>query len=164
MTSRLRRWLLAAVAVTALTTVATSTLASADTTPTENSAAPFAIEDGTYPDAAAILAATGATLIRGDGHITYTPCESAHQIAVWARSITLPVHRICFAATSPTGYLALNVTDAFRIETAGRAINASLSTNGEPQSVDVPMDTAVAVGESASTSNRSILLELHVTS
>ncbi|GAA1083551.1 trypsin-like serine protease [Kitasatospora arboriphila] len=132
--------------------------------PAANAAAPFAVEDGAYPGAQEILQTTGATLLRGDGHITHTSCDSPHQVAVWGRTLRTPLHRVCFAAPYSTGYLALNVPDTFRLETTGRTLQASLTTDGKAQTVDVPADTAVGVGEAGSNpASRSVLLELRIT-
>ncbi|MDF9816424.1 trypsin-like serine protease [Streptomyces sp. SPB162] len=163
MASRIRRWLPAAGIVAAAVLATATPVATAAPDPAVNAEAPFAVEDGAYPDAQQILQDTGATLTRGDSGITYTSCDSPHQIAVWGRSVKLPLYRICFAVPGATGYLALTVPDAFRIETSGRALRASLTTDGKTQNVDVPEDTAVGVGEGSSPTSKSVLLELRVT-
>ncbi len=163
MASRIRRWLPAAGVVAASVLGTATPVATAAPDPAVNAVAPFAVEDGAYPDAQQILQDTGVTLTRGDSGITYTSCDSPHQIAVWGRSVKLPLYRICFAAPGATGYLALTVPDAFRIETSGRALRASLTTDGKTENVDVAGDTAVGVGEGSSPTSKSVLLELRVT-
>ncbi|WP_406088343.1 trypsin-like serine protease [Streptomyces virginiae] len=133
------------------------------TEPTANTGAPVLVEDGAYPGADSVLAATGVKLIRGDGGITHVPCEAPHQIAVWARPVKLPLYRICFAAPGASGFLALTVADTFRIETAGRDLRASLTTDGKNETVNVPRNTVMGVGEGASEGAKSTLLELRVT-
>ncbi|MEE1784132.1 trypsin-like serine protease, partial [Streptomyces sp. SP17BM10] len=165
MALHIRRWLTAAVA-TAAVLGAAEPAAIADTpttTPAANTAAAFAAEDGAYPDAQQLQQATGMTVTRGDGGIVYTPCDTPHQITIWGRSVTLPMYRACFTAPGASGYLALNVPDAFRIETTGRTLHANLTTDGSAQSVDVAADSAVGVGEGAATGSHSVLLELNVT-
>ncbi|MEV7028071.1 hypothetical protein, partial [Kitasatospora sp. NPDC093558] len=189
MSLHIRRWLSAAVA-TAAVLGAAQPAASADTPapPPAANAAPdaanpapdaanpapdaanaanaapaYAVEDGTYPGAQEVQQATGITVTRGDGGITYAPCDTPHQITVWGRSVTLPMYRVCFAAPGASGYLALTVPDAFRIETAGRALHADLTTDGKSQSVDVAADTALGVGEGATVGSHAVLLELNVT-
>ncbi|OKI25142.1 hypothetical protein A6A07_31625 [Streptomyces sp. CB03911] len=147
------------MAVTALGSSAP--LATAD--PSDNASAPFSVEDLSYPGAAQILQDTGATLISGDGRITLTSCDASYQIMVWGRSVTQPLNRICFAAPGATGYLALNVPKAFRIMTVDRTVSASLSTDGKSETVNVPEDTAVGIGEGDVVTTRSVLLELRVT-
>ncbi|MEU2627544.1 FG-GAP-like repeat-containing protein [Kitasatospora sp. NPDC007106] len=132
--------------------------------PAANAAAPFAVEDGTYPGAEEILQATGgATLLRGDGRITYTSCDAPHQVAVWGRTLRTPLNRICFAAPYSTGYLSLKVPDAFRVESIGRTLQAGITIDGKAQTVDVAADTAVGVGEGAGQTSKAVLLELRVT-
>ncbi|WP_143196916.1 trypsin-like serine protease [Streptomyces sp. CB00455] len=152
----------ATVAAAILGTSAAPT-AAAVAEPAANAAAPVAVENGAYPGADAVLAATGAKLIRGDGGITHVPCDAPHQIAVWARPITLPLYRICFRAPGATGVLALTVADTFRIQTTGRDLRASLTTDGKNETVDVKRDTVVGVGEGTNEDAKSTLLELRVT-
>lgn len=66
-------------------------------------------------DAAAVLAATGVKLVGGDSGSPMFRATPPHQIAGWARPITLPLFRICFSAPGATGFLALTVADTFRI-------------------------------------------------
>ncbi|WP_030262711.1 hypothetical protein [Streptomyces sp. NRRL B-24484] len=164
MASRSHRWLLAAGIAASVAVLASVTpLAAADTAPTENAGAPFAIEDGAYPGADEILGSTGAKVVGGDGHITYTDCANPHQIKVWARSVTLHDNWICFAAPDATGRLVLNITDAYRIQTWDRSLKASLSTKGQTETVDVPKDAAKGFGEASPTGDASTLLELRIT-
>ena len=47
---------------------------------------PSAVEDFSYPNAARILQDQKIALKRGDGHITLTGCDSAHDIMVKSRT------------------------------------------------------------------------------
>ncbi|MGW6982325.1 FG-GAP-like repeat-containing protein [Streptomyces sp. NPDC054932] len=163
MALRIRRRLPAALTVAAAVLGTTAPLATAAPEPTTNAGAPYAVEHGAYPGAESVLAATGAKLVDGDGGITQSSCDQPHQIAVWARPITLPLHRICFSAPGDTGFLALSVPDTFRVQSHGRDLRASLTTDGASQTVNVPRDTVVGVGEGAATGSNSALLELRVT-
>ncbi|MGW6983053.1 trypsin-like serine protease [Streptomyces sp. NPDC054932] len=144
------------------TATATAT-ATAAAGPAANAGAPVPVEDGAYPGADAVLAATGVKVVRGDGGITHVPCDAPHQIAIWARPVTLPLNRICFSAPGATGFLALTVADAFRIQSTDRDLRASLTTDGKNETVNVPRDTVVGVGEGAKVEAKSTLLELRVT-
>ncbi|WP_380281970.1 FG-GAP-like repeat-containing protein [Kitasatospora purpeofusca] len=153
--------LVAAVGATVAVMQGVTTAAAAATA--ANTGAPSAAEDGAYPGADRILAETGATVVRGDGRITVTDCANPYQIKVWARTVTLHDNWLCFAATGPTGYLAVNIPEAYRVQTVERDVKASLSTNGQAQSIDVPRNTAKGFGEASPTSGLSTLLELRVT-
>ncbi|GGV32081.1 secreted protein [Kitasatospora herbaricolor] len=165
MSFRIHRWLLAGVAAAAAALLGTSTLASADSAPVDNSAAPYAVEDFAYPDAAKILQDTGATLTSGDGHITLAADCSTAQIRISTRlPKTQPNgYRICFNATSSTGFLALSVPEVFGIETDDRALTASITTNGQTQTVNVAKDELKGVGEGVQGGSPTVLLELRVT-
>ncbi|WP_432065632.1 FG-GAP-like repeat-containing protein [Streptomyces sp. C10-9-1] len=124
---------------------------------------PHIVEDGAYPRSAAILGGTGATLIRGDGGITYTSCNGPYQIKVWARNIKLADERMCFAAPGASGFLALTIPEAYRIQTYGRDVRASISLKDQKQTVDVAKNTSQGFGEALPDEATSVLLELLVT-
>ncbi|MFD7609306.1 trypsin-like serine protease [Streptomyces sp. NPDC059828] len=158
----IRRWLPAATA-TALVFGAATPVASAAVEAAANADAPFVVEDGAYPDSAEILAATGATLIAGDGDIYYTSCSGPYQIMVWARNLKTSESRICFKARN-TGYLSVNIPRAYRIETVDRDINASVSIAGTTKELAVPKDTAKGFGEADPVDpKQAVLLEMRVT-
>lgn len=162
---RIRRWLPTAAfaAVIAATTGAPPPPAFADPVPPANAGAPFAVEDGAYPFRSDVLAATGADLVAGDGGIMHTSCTSPHQIMLWARNLKSDESRICFKAAN-TGYLALNVSRAYRIETQGRDLNAQITVNGATSSISVPKDTSKGFGEASPTDpQQATLLEMRVT-
>ncbi|MFD4925297.1 RICIN domain-containing protein [Streptomyces goshikiensis] len=160
---QIRRLLPGAAALAAVMLGASPPTATAVNEPAPATDAPITVEDGAYPDSDAVLSATGVKLVRGDGGITHVPCDTPHQIAVWARPVKLPLYRICFSAPGASGYLALTVADAFRIETTGRDLRASLTTDGKNQTVNVKRDTVVGVGEGADPDSKATLLELRVT-
>ncbi|MFF9850420.1 FG-GAP-like repeat-containing protein [Streptomyces litmocidini] len=160
---RIRRWLPAATLTAALATIPWAPSASADPVEPANAGAPFTVEDGAYPSRADVLAVTGADLIAGDGNIAITPCSSPYQIMVWARNLNTSDSRICFTAAN-TGYLAVNIPRAFRIETQGRDLSAQITINGEASSLTVPKDTSKGFGEASPTDpQRATLLEMRVT-
>ncbi|MFF1505856.1 trypsin-like serine protease [Streptomyces sp. NPDC058326] len=128
-----------------------------------NAAAPFAFEDGAYPNRDGILSATGADLIAGDGGIKFTSCDGPYQIMVWARYLKTNDSTICFKANN-TGYLAVNIPRAYRIETIDRDVQAAISINSTTQTVDVPEDTVKAIGEGSATDpQQAVLLEMRIT-
>ncbi|MFJ2024432.1 trypsin-like serine protease [Streptomyces sp. NPDC087897] len=124
---------------------------------------PFAVEDGSYPDRADILDMTGADLIAGDGNITLTSCSEPHQIKVWARNLTTTENRICFVAAD-TGYLSVNIPNAYRIETYDRDLKANVLIDGTTENLTVPRDTSKGFGEAnPADPKQAVLLEMRVT-
>ncbi|MFE7563441.1 trypsin-like serine protease, partial [Kitasatospora sp. NPDC057500] len=160
----------AATAAAALVLAATSgwtaaPAASADTTPPVE-IAPAATETFAYPGAARILADRGITLTRGDGGITLTDCANGnYQIKLGAiTSDPSDGDTICFNAPGAGGYLALTIPDAYRINTYGRSIRASLTTNQGPlETVDVAANATKGIGESLDPNSHAVVLELRIT-
>ncbi|MFB6823826.1 FG-GAP-like repeat-containing protein [Streptomyces virginiae] len=158
---RIRRWLPTAILTVAVITPTSP--ASADTVPAANAGAPFAVEDGAYPFRSAVQQYTKADLIAGDGNITHTPCSGDYQIMVWARELLTSESRICFKAAN-TGYLAVNIPRAYRIETKGRDVNANISVGGETSTLSVPKGTSKGFGEAGTGDPReAVFLEMRIT-
>ncbi|MFD8789744.1 trypsin-like serine protease [Streptomyces vinaceus] len=110
-----------------------------------------------------MLEATGADLVAGDGNITYTSCSGPYQIKVWARDLKTNDSNICFQAAN-TGYLAVSIPRAYRVETKGRDLNAQITVNGETSRLAVPKDTSKGFGEASPTNpQQATLLEMRVT-
>ncbi|MFF3849386.1 hypothetical protein [Streptomyces sp. NPDC002328] len=123
---------------------------------------PYAIEDFGYPDAEEIRKQKGITLRRGDGGITLTDCSAPHQIQVWTLQNT--EGRYCFRTTGKSGYLTLEVNRVHAIRTDDRAVRASLTTEGQTTTVDVPKNDYKPVGEGDEKDPRpAVLVELRVT-
>ncbi|MFJ7158844.1 trypsin-like serine protease [Streptomyces sp. NPDC101118] len=160
---RTHRWLPAATFTVALSIAGPALPASAETVPAANAGAPFAVEDAAYPFRSSVLAVTGADLIAGDGNITHTSCSGPYQIMVWARNLLTNDSRICFKAAN-TGYLAVNIPRAYRIETNDRDLAAKISIAGETSSLTVPKDTSKGFGEAdPADPQRAVLLEMRIT-
>ncbi|MFB8201242.1 hypothetical protein [Kitasatospora purpeofusca] len=135
----------AAVVVALLAAITCSALATADTPqPTDNSAAPPAVEDFSYPGAASL---NGVKVLRGDGRITLTDCSGPSQIQIWTRAPVNGDGKLCFAAGSATGRLTLELSEVFYIQTSGRAVRAGLTADGNAQNVDIAKDGYRVVGE-----------------
>nr|BFD94187.1 hypothetical protein KitaXyl93_55470 [Kitasatospora sp. Xyl93] len=162
MSKGLPRWIVGGAVAVAATLGATA-LAAADGSPADNSAAPPAVEDFMHPGAAPF---PNVKLLRGDGHIVLSDCAVDDQISVLSWDLpNSSGNRICFRATSGTGYLAVEVPNVFRIRTDDYSINAKLTSEGVSQSVDIAKGTAVPVGIGSGTGNGkpATLLELRVT-
>ncbi|MFE6051667.1 trypsin-like serine protease [Kitasatospora sp. NPDC056446] len=151
----------ATVVLTSVTGLTAPTAAATGSAPADTPKS--VVESFGYPNAAQVLADTGATVVRGDGGITVTDCAGPSQIKVWARSITLHDNWLCFTAPTGTGYLAVNIPDAYRVQTFDRDVKASLSTKNQSQTIDVPRNTAKGFGEASPAGDPATLLELRVT-
>ncbi|MER5935229.1 FG-GAP-like repeat-containing protein [Streptomyces sp. NPDC002054] len=149
------------IAALAVTLGAPTTLATAAGEPPAD--VPYAVEDGAYPYRDNILGLTGADLIAGDGNITFTSCAGPYQIKVWAVKLKTNESRICFAAAG-TGYLSVNIPRAYRIETIGRDVKASISIEGTTEDLTVPRSTSQSFGEAdPANPKQAVLLEMRVT-
>ncbi|GAA3972216.1 hypothetical protein GCM10022384_23760 [Streptomyces marokkonensis] len=121
---------------------------------------PYAVEDFNYPGADRILEERGITLKRGDGHITLVPCTDTWNIKIESR---LDNGGYCFRATTGSGYLSLELPDAYGVWTEDRPVEATLTAEGRETVVKVPSNEYQPVGESGDTGLRSVLVELRVT-
>ncbi|MFK3731917.1 hypothetical protein ACI2LJ_16805 [Streptomyces sp. NPDC088090] len=123
---------------------------------------PALVEDFNYPDAARILQETKLKLLRGDGHIVVATCDaSANQITIWSRTSDAE-DQYCFRATAATGFLTLEVPEVFALQTTDHPISADLTAAGQAQTVDVPKDKMVGVGEGLGDAPTT-LVELRIT-
>ncbi|MFF1907331.1 hypothetical protein [Kitasatospora sp. NPDC058218] len=169
MSHRTLRWLTAA-ALAATTTFAVVAAASADPAPTAASADPAPADDPTPPPAVEDFSYPGASpfpnlkLLRGDGHILLADCNTATQIQLWSRAVPSSSGgpSVCFRVNGTAGYLALELPQTFLIQTADRAVRASLTADGVAQTVDVPKGGITGVGEGVG-QKPTVLVELRVT-
>ncbi|MFJ9447187.1 trypsin-like serine protease [Kitasatospora sp. NPDC101235] len=127
-----------------------------------DTAPPSAVEGFAYPDAAKVLADQHITLKTGDGHITLAECASAvGLIHLFSRQVEQ--EEVCFKVTGPTGYLALEIPKVYLIRGTEHAIKATVSTDGNATTIDIPKNDWRAVGEAGSSRNATTLLELTAT-
>lgn len=172
LTNHLRKWIVAgSIGVTA-TILGASTVAFAGTA-AESSAAsgartaegdtpPSIVEDFTYPGADKVFAEWGITLKRGDGHIVLAVCDgSDNEIKVMARGVGRD-DEVCFKALAANGYLTLEVPDVYAIRTQSRPVRVELTAEDKSQTVDVPANVLLGVGEGIG-QPPTVLLELRVT-
>ncbi|MFJ9951737.1 hypothetical protein [Kitasatospora sp. NPDC091207] len=83
-------------------------------------------------------------------------------VAIWTRAPGNPDNRVCFSATTTTGFLTLELPDVFAVQTVGRALHAGLTAGGASQAVDVPKDGFQGVGEGLG-QPATTLVEIRVT-
>jgi hypothetical protein len=124
---------------------------------------PPIVEDYAYPGAAQIQLDRALTLISGDGHILLTDCgASTGLLEVHAFNSadhsTDPGH-YCFRVTSPTGYLRLQVPNAYQVKGDDHTVRATVSINGQSSTVAVAKNGWTGIGEGAGT-DPATLLEL----
>ncbi|MEU6974083.1 trypsin-like serine protease [Kitasatospora aureofaciens] len=133
-----------------------------------DAAPPSAVEGFAYPDAAKIRADQHITLKTGDGHITLAECSSAGGLVHLFSRPADPIHpvepdEVCFKVTGPTGYLALEIPRVYLIRGTEHAIKATVSTDSNATTIDIPKNDWRAVGEAGSSRDATILLELTAT-
>ncbi|MEX3106609.1 hypothetical protein DF268_04110 [Streptomyces sp. V2] len=159
--SRAQKILIAGAGVgVALTGGAALAIAAPKAAPAAGDEPPYAVESFAYPDAARIQAEQGIKLVRGDGRITLVACDdAADQIKVLSRAGT---GDFCFAATSPTGFLTLELADVFAVQTESHPVRVELSAEGQTETVDVPKNDFQGVGEGIG-KPPTVLLEIRVT-
>jgi len=120
---------------------------------------PSAVEDFSYPGADQVLQERKITLKRGDGHIMLVRCSESWNIKIESR---LTEGGYCFRATAKTGFLSLELPEAFGVWTEDHPVSATLNAAGKETVVKVPADEYKPVGEPNS-GLHSVLIELRVT-
>ncbi|MFI5677358.1 hypothetical protein [Streptomyces cellulosae] len=161
------RILLVSGAFSALGAIIGIPLAAADDSPPEaTDVPPVAVEQFDYPGAADILTTQGIKLKKGDGHVLLVDCDStSDQIKVYTVKDDVVGRKAnyCFRATTPSGYLTLELPRVFALETGQHPISADLTANGETTTVKVEEGGFESVGEGTVGGPRSVLVEIRVT-
>lgn len=118
------------------------------------------VETFEYPDAARILAERGILLKRGDGHLLLTDCVTGGDfIQVRARN----QDPYCFRATGATGWVTLELQDAFLVfSDSTHTTVANYTVNGVSDSTTIEPGGAEGIGEGTNPGQRAVLLELRV--
>ncbi|MFD9598331.1 hypothetical protein ACFWA9_36990 [Kitasatospora sp. NPDC059973] len=161
MKHRVRGWAAVIAATAAAGVFGLSAFAAADTAPppADGTLPPSAVEDFSYPGGSTL---TGLKIMRGDGHILLADCAGATQIQIWTRAPGNKDNKVCFTATTTTGFLTLELVDVFAVQTSGRSVQAGLTAGGSTQTLDVPKDGFAGVGEGLGQAPTTVV-ELHVT-
>jgi secreted trypsin-like serine protease len=136
------------------------------------------VEDGAYPDAAAIEAAQNIRLISGDGHIQLadcatTPVNNVGVMKVWTTELIGPDGQglVCFKVTASTGVLNLFVPGVYEIRGDGQHTGSGHQGTAEV-TTDAGVHTTVTLNPSGSTqvgigtdpdADPTTLLQLRVT-
>lgn len=127
----------------------------------DEGAMPSAVETFEHPGAAKAFAERAIKLKKGDGHIFLTDCSVSRDIQVDSRLIAEPY---CFSVSAKSGYLSLELPDAYAIWTEDQAVRAKVTAEGKETIVNIPKNDMMPVGEGDSPSGekRSVLIELRV--
>lgn len=121
---------------------------------------PWAVEDFSYPGAARIQQDQQIVLKRGDGHITLTSCEGTPDILVKSRT---GQKSYCFDVNAKSGYLTLELPDAFGLWTEAYPVQATITADGKKTTVTAAANDYQPIGEAGDAEARSVLVELRVT-
>ncbi|MFF0744953.1 hypothetical protein ACFYVL_31580 [Streptomyces sp. NPDC004111] len=154
-----------------ITGFATANAAAAPTDPRAAAAMPSAVEDFSYPGAEQLLQDRKIVLKRGDGRIVLKggagdqgreSCRDARDIFVESR---LDKKGFCFTTTGTSGYLTLEIPEAFYLWTQDRAMKATVKADGTSTVYDAPKNEVTQIGETDTPNGeqRSVLVELRIT-
>ncbi|ORT55302.1 hypothetical protein BKD26_32710 [Streptomyces sp. CB03238] len=149
-----------ATAAAALTTFGVASAAPPAAPSADEAPLTSAVEDFAYPGAARIQQDHQILLKKGDGHITLVSCEGVTDIMVKSRA---GQRDYCFDVNAKSGYLTLELPDAFGIFTEAYPVQATITANGQATVVKAPANEYIPFGEAGQSGERSVLVELRVT-
>jgi hypothetical protein len=134
-----RPLILAVVSAAALVAGTTVALAEDSQPPIE--------ENYDYPGGDVLFREHGLRLRKGDGHILLVDCSSGTGfVEVWSRS----KGQLCFRIRGTTGYLSMELPEVYLIAGDGdHSIQATVTVDGNTETVQVPKDQWISVGEGA---------------
>jgi hypothetical protein len=118
----------------------------------------FAVEDYNYPGAAAILAAQGITLKRGDGHIVLADCASSGEVLAIKSGLT--ADNICFLVTGNSGWLTMEIPDVFTIRGTDYTTQVDMTAGTEHRTYDIDKNLWTGVGEGDGEPDAYALVEI----
>ncbi len=164
--SRARKALFAGIigsvtAVAAVTTLGVAHAGPQDPATPANTDMPSAVEDYAYPNAARIQQDQQILLKRGDGNITLATCDGTNPITVKSRS---GQKLYCFNVRGTKGWVTLELNDSFGMWTKEHPVQATISAGGKETVFNAPANDYKPFGESGDVGQRSMLVELRVTS
>ncbi|MFF8437149.1 hypothetical protein [Streptomyces bacillaris] len=155
-----------------ITWFATANASAAPTGPEAATATdmPFAVEDFVHPGAEQILQDRKIVLKHGDGNIMLKPgngeggmnaCLGAKDVFVESR---LDKRGFCFVTTGTTGYLAMEIPDAFFLWTQDQPMQATVTADGKKTVYKAPKNDVTEIGETDTPGGekRSVLVELRI--
>ncbi|MEU8665279.1 hypothetical protein [Streptomyces anulatus] len=131
---------------------------------------PSLVEDFIHPGAERILQDRKIVLKRGDGNIMLKPgngeggmnaCLGANNVFVESR---LDKQGFCFVTTGTTGYLTMEIPDAFFLWTQDQPMQATVTADGKTTVYKAPENDVTEIGETDTPGGekRSVLVELRI--
>lgn len=126
----------------------------------QEDAQPAVAETFDYPDAARILAEHRIELLKGDGHVLFTPnCGQTDVVQVWTY---LEADPHCFTVSGPSGYVRLELAGAYGVRANSQRITAVAAVDGTTKEVKAEPGQWRGIGEGAGEGD-AVLLELRST-
>ncbi|WP_257134099.1 hypothetical protein [Streptomyces sp. st140] len=128
------------------------------------------VEDFVHPGAERILQDRKIVLKRGDGNVMLKPgngeggmnaCLGANNVFVESR---LDKQGFCFVTTGTTGYLTMEIPDAFFLWTQDQPMQATVTADGKTTVYQAAQNDVTEIGETDSPGGekRSALVELRI--
>lgn len=161
MRTRFRTLIFAAAGVAAALVVGgTSALTSAQAEDTQ----PSLIETFDYPNAAAIEAARGIKLKKGDGHILFVDCaDNANQLKVESTAFPTGQNLFCFKITGATGKITMELPEAYLVHGNNDTVVATWTAeDGKVHTTPIRKNAPTAIGEGV-TGTPGVLIEFNST-
>lgn len=115
------------------------------------------VEEFDYPGAEQIFAERGIRLIKGDGHIMLTSCDTDTDV-IKVESVT--VGTSCYEVTGERGWLTMEIPRVYLLQGDGHNVAARITVAGQTEAVDLAPGEHTPVGESSG-SDPATLIELH---
>jgi hypothetical protein len=127
-------------------------------------AQPELIETFDYPNAAAIEAARGIKLKKGDGHILFADCaDNANQLKVESTAFPAGQNLFCFKVVGATGRITMELPEAYLVHGNNDTVVATWTDEaGKVHNTPIRKNAPTAIGEGV-TGTPGVLIELNST-
>lgn len=138
--------------------------ASLSTAAVAEDAQPSLVETFDYPNAAAIEAARGIKLKKGDGHILFVDCaDGQNQLKVESTAFPAPRNLFCFKITGAKGDITMELPEAYLVHGNNDNVVATWTDeNGKVHSTPIRKNAPTGIGEGV-TGQPGVLIEFNST-
>lgn len=125
---------------------------------------PELVENFEYPGAAAIEAARGIKLKKGDGHILFVDCAAnANQLQVESTAFAAPKNLFCFKIVGDKGNITMELPEAFLVHGNDYNVVATWTDeNGKVHNTPLRKNNPTGIGEGV-TGQPGSLIEFNAT-
>ncbi len=125
---------------------------------------PELVEDFSYPGAAAIEAARGIKLKKGDGHILFVDCaDGQNQLKVESTAFPAPKNLFCFKITGAAGNITMELAEAYVVHGNDYNVVATWTDEkGQAHNTTLRKNAPTAIGEGV-TGQPGSLIEFNAT-